>query len=86
MNRHDCRGALETKSAEAGDDLGGAFEEFMISFEAFKEANDRRLAEIERRAAADARVEAGSAPAGRGDRGRKAHASFMAARTSQAGG
>jgi len=53
MNRPDCADAFETKSADAADDLAGAFEEFMTSFEAFKEANDARLAEIERRAAAD---------------------------------
>src|SRR5690606_7685461 len=37
MNRPDCADAFETKSADAADDLAGAFEEFMTSFEAFKE-------------------------------------------------
>jgi HK97 family phage major capsid protein len=43
---------LETKTA-AGGDLGEAFAELMHGFEAFKEQNDRRLSEIERRGAAD---------------------------------
>src|SRR5690606_24964413 len=41
--------AWETKSA----DISMALEEFMYSFEAFKDANDQRLKEIERRSAAD---------------------------------
>ncbi|WEX07738.1 phage major capsid protein [Chelativorans sp. AA-79] len=45
------RGVLEVKSAGAGDELAGAFAEFMTSFEAFKEANDERLKKIERRSA-----------------------------------
>ena len=43
---------LETKSASA-DDLGPAFDGFMRAFEAFKEANDERLGQIERRMSAD---------------------------------
>lgn len=43
-------GAPETKGHV---ELGSAFEEFMTSFEAFKEANDERLAEIETRMGAD---------------------------------
>ena len=43
---------LETKSA--GGETARAFEEFMEAFEAFKETNDQRLDEIERRGAADA--------------------------------
>jgi HK97 family phage major capsid protein len=43
---------LETKSAGA-DDLGLAFDDFMRAFESFKETNDRRLGEIERRMSAD---------------------------------
>src|SRR5690606_20301930 len=42
---------LETKSAGASDDIGSAFEDFMTSFEAFKDANDERLGQIERRMA-----------------------------------
>ena len=42
---------IETKAA--GHEVGEAFEEFMRAFEAFKESNDERLAEIERRCAAD---------------------------------
>lgn len=42
---------LETKSA--GGETARAFDEFLESFEAFKETNDRRLAEIEQRGAAD---------------------------------
>ncbi|WP_028033341.1 phage major capsid protein [Chelativorans sp. J32] len=44
---------LEVKSAAAGADLAGAFEEFMNSFEHFKESNDQRLKEIEKRSAPD---------------------------------
>lgn len=43
--------SLETKSA--GGETARAFDEFLESFEAFKETNDRRLAEIEQRGAAD---------------------------------
>jgi len=46
-------GVLEVKSAETSADLTSAFEEFMASFEVFKETNDQRLREIERRSAAD---------------------------------
>jgi HK97 family phage major capsid protein len=41
---------LETKST---DDVGGAFEDFMRAFEAFKETNDSRLGQIEQRMSAD---------------------------------
>ena len=41
---------LETK---AGGSVGAAFEEFMRAFEAYKDANDERLGELERRSAAD---------------------------------
>ena len=41
---------LET---EAGGSVGAAFEEFMRAFEAYKETNDERLGELERRSAAD---------------------------------
>jgi HK97 family phage major capsid protein len=44
--------SLETKSASDGD-LGAAFDGFMRAFEAFKEANDERLGQIERRMSAD---------------------------------
>jgi len=43
---------LETKSAHP-DDLGGAFDDFMRAFEAFKESNDERLGQLERRMPAD---------------------------------
>ena len=43
---------LEVKTALAAD-LGSAFDDFMRAFEAFKETNDRRLGEIERRMSAD---------------------------------
>ena len=39
--------SLETKSAS--DDLNGAFEGFMRTFEAYKENNDERLRQIEKR-------------------------------------
>jgi HK97 family phage major capsid protein len=41
---------LETKSA---DDLNAAFGDFMRAFDAFKETNDQRLRELERRSSAD---------------------------------
>ncbi|MDQ6436881.1 phage major capsid protein [Mesorhizobium sp. LHD-90] len=44
---------LELKSADATG-LAEAFGDFMTTFEAFKEANDEKLAEIERRLGADA--------------------------------
>lgn len=43
---------IETKSA--GGETARAFEDFMDAFEAFKETNDQRLVEIERRGAEDA--------------------------------
>jgi HK97 family phage major capsid protein len=43
---------LETKSA-APDDIATAFDGFMRAFEAFKDANDERLGQLERRMAAD---------------------------------
>ncbi|MCB1504683.1 MAG: phage major capsid protein [Hyphomicrobiaceae bacterium] len=43
---------FEIKSA--GGDVAAAFDEFMRAFEDFKETNDRRLDEIEKRGAADA--------------------------------
>ena len=46
--------SLETKSA--GGDTARAFEEFMEAFDAFKDTNDQRLAELERRGSADALV------------------------------
>ncbi|WP_336057837.1 phage major capsid protein [Nitratireductor sp. CH_MIT9313-5] len=41
--------APETKSGDS--EIAGAFEDFMGAFEAFKETNDRRLKEIEKRSA-----------------------------------
>src|SRR5258705_2505529 len=43
---------IEVKSANSAD-LGGAFDDFMRAFDAFKETNDRRLTEIERCMSAD---------------------------------
>jgi HK97 family phage major capsid protein len=43
---------LETKSV-GHEDLGAAFDGFMRAFEAFKESNDERLGQLERRSAAD---------------------------------
>jgi HK97 family phage major capsid protein len=42
----------ETKAAESGD-VAAAFDDFMHAFEAFKETNDERLAEIEQKLVAD---------------------------------
>ena len=45
---------LETKSASATDhDVNAAFGEFMRAFESFKETNDDRLSQLERRSSAD---------------------------------
>ena len=43
--------APETKSAGDASDIGEAFGEFMSTFEAFRDSNDQRLAEIERKGA-----------------------------------
>ena len=47
--------SLETKSLEtkSGGSVGAAFEEFMRAFESYKDANDERLADLERRSASD---------------------------------
>jgi HK97 family phage major capsid protein len=45
---------LETKSASASDtDVNAAFSDFMRAFEAFKDSNDERLSQLERRGSAD---------------------------------
>lgn len=49
----DLKGPPETKSAATESELTEALGEFMTSFESFKEANDRRLSEIETRAGTD---------------------------------
>ena len=46
--------SLETKSA--GGDTARAFEEFMEAFDAFKDTNDQRLSELERRGTSDALI------------------------------
>jgi hypothetical protein len=55
MTEHNLARAPETKIEvkSAGDhvELAGAFDEFMTTFEAFKDGNDRRLAELEARGA-----------------------------------
>lgn len=53
MTEPNRPGAPETKSQAASAELGTAFEEFMTSFEAFKDANDERLSQIETRMGAD---------------------------------
>ncbi|MDB5736080.1 MAG: phage prohead protease, family/phage major capsid protein family [Alphaproteobacteria bacterium] len=40
---------LETKAVEHGHEVKQAFEEFLSGFAAFKQANDERLAGLERR-------------------------------------
>ncbi|UUP18914.1 phage major capsid protein [Nitratireductor thuwali] len=52
MNAMKNTHGLEVKSA-ADDDMAGAFQEFMSTFEIFKENNERRIKEIETRSAAD---------------------------------
>lgn len=56
MTQMDPGTGLETKVAGAQTmtaDMAGAFGDFMNAFEHFKEANDERLGELERRMAAD---------------------------------
>jgi HK97 family phage major capsid protein len=48
----DNNTSIEMKSADAGD-INQAFDGFMRGFEAYKDENDRRLADIERRGSAD---------------------------------
>ena len=49
MHKHT---PLETKSA-SDDGLARSFDDFMRAFESFKDANDERLGQLERRMAAD---------------------------------
>lgn len=49
--------APEIKTIGSGSDLAAGFEGFMQAFEAFKDANDERLEQIERRMAADVLTE-----------------------------
>ena len=51
MNATQLSRAPETKAAGDHLDLADAFGEFMSTFETFKETNDRRLAELERKGA-----------------------------------
>ncbi len=44
---------LETKTFGEGGDVASAFEDFMRAFDAFKDTNDARITEIERRMSAD---------------------------------
>ena len=46
---------IETKSAASADDAGinAAFGDFMRAFDAFKDSNDERLGQLERRMSAD---------------------------------
>lgn len=53
MTEATFSGAPETKSQSGPADVGAAFEEFMTTFEAFRESNDERLAQIETRMGAD---------------------------------
>jgi HK97 family phage major capsid protein len=54
----EVKGALETKGEGAPEtkmslELKDAFEDFLVSFEAFRSANDERLEEMERKLSAD---------------------------------
>ncbi|MGB8817627.1 MAG: phage major capsid protein [Rhizobiaceae bacterium] len=51
MLKHELSTAPETKAM--GDDVTGAFDEFMHAFDAFKDANDDRLGQLEKRMSAD---------------------------------
>lgn len=59
MSVHDAavRSAPEIKATTVDAALTGEFEAFMRQFELYREENDRRLAEIEKRGAADPLVE-----------------------------
>ncbi len=57
MTAHNEMHAPEVKAAPDQGDLTAAFEEFMTSFEAFKEANDEKLSQLERRGADPVTVE-----------------------------
>jgi HK97 family phage major capsid protein len=45
--------AAETKAVPTDGELGAAFSDFMGAFEVFKETNDRRLGDLEKRSSAD---------------------------------
>ena len=49
MTEQNLARAPEAKSAGHHAELAEAFDEFMTTFEAFKDTNDRRLAELESR-------------------------------------
>ena len=53
MTVHRLERAPETKTAAGETELAEAFGEFMGTFEAFKEANDQKMAQLERRLGAD---------------------------------
>lgn len=54
MSKHTRQRAPELKAAPADlQNVSDAFEDFMATFEAFKEGNDQRLAQLERRGGAD---------------------------------
>lgn len=53
MTVHRLERAPETKTAAGETELAEAFGEFMGTFEAFKEANDQKLAQLERRLGPD---------------------------------
>ena len=53
MTEATFSGAPEIKSHSGPADVGAAFEEFMATFESFRESNDERLAQIETRMGAD---------------------------------
>ena len=44
---------LEQKTLGDGQDIGAAFNDFLSAFEAFKETNDERLGQLERRSTSD---------------------------------
>jgi hypothetical protein len=49
----EIKSGYETKAGGTGDDVAMAFDEFMRTFETFKENNDERLRQIENRVSAD---------------------------------
>jgi HK97 family phage major capsid protein len=53
MTESPCSNEIETKSAAGDADVTDAFHEFKSTFQAFRDSNDERLAQMERRLGAD---------------------------------
>jgi len=53
MQSTAIRGVAAPETKSAGDDVAVAFDEFMRTFEAFRQSNDERLAQLEQQSGAD---------------------------------